>query len=353
MPRMSSRSEVQLVASLPGSMPSGVTRAPGGRTFLCFPRWVDAVPFTVGELLPSGAVVPFPDPERNRMSLCDPVHHFISVQSVNATADGTLWVLDSGRPYFTPAVPGAAKLVEVDLASGALRRIYVVPYGVARLRTYLNDVRIARTYGARGTAFITDSGMPGNGALIAINLATGSKLRRLDGHPTVNPDPAVRPVIENELLELRFPLGLRFPYRQGADGIALSQDERTLYYCPLTSRRLFSVDAAVLADPSRSDDDVAKTVRDLGEKCVSDGLECDAAGNVYASDLENRQILCRTPDGRWSTFARDPRMLWTDTLSVGDDGYLYFTANQVHRMWPYHAGRDLRRPPYAVLRAQL
>ncbi|GAC1592410.1 MAG: L-dopachrome tautomerase-related protein [Candidatus Velthaea sp.] len=350
---LSARSTVELVANLYGSMPSGVTVTPGGRTFVCFPRWVDVVPFTIGELLPDGRVVAYPGDAENRLSVWDPVHRFFSVQSVNATSDDTLWVLDTGRPYFSPALPGAAKLVEVDLASGALRRVYVVPYGIIRPTTYLNDVRIARTLGAGGTAFITDSATLGPSAIITIDLASGSKMRRLDNHWTVNPDSEVRPTIEGEELLLRLPFRLTFPYRNGADGIALSRDERTLYYCPLTSRRLFSVDAAVLADSSKSDAEVAATIRDLGYKGVSDGLDCDTRDNLYASDLENHQILRRSPTGNWTVFATDERMFWTDTLCAASDGYLYFIANQVHRMWPFHAGCDLRRRPYTLLRAKM
>jgi hypothetical protein len=31
---------------------------------------------------------------------------------------------------------------------------------------------------------------------------------------------------------------------------------------------------------------------------------------------------------------------------VGTDGYLYFTANQLHRQAPFHMGVDMRRQPY-------
>ena len=344
---------VEHVAYVRDSMPSGVTVARDGRIFLCFPRWVDNVPFTVGELHGDGSISAFPDALRNRLGLWDSIHHFISVQSVQASRDGTLWVLDTGRPYYMPALPGGAKLVEVDIVSGALRRTYVIPHGIARFTTYLNDFRIAQSYGNAGTVFITDSAIAGPSAFIVIDIATGKKMRRLDNHATVNPDPAVDPIIDRERLKWRFPLGLTFPYRNGVDGIALSPDEKTLYYCPLSSRHLYSLDAAMLADPSQSDAAVAATIRDLGEKSVSDGLECDAAGCVYASDIEHRQIMRRTPAGAWSVFARDDRMLWTDTLCIADDGFLYFTANQVQRMWPFHAGRDMRERPYAVLRARM
>lgn len=344
---------IELVAELAGSMPSGVTVASSGRIFVCFPRWVDRVPYTVGELHPDGTVSPFPDARCNQIDFFDPSHHFASVQSVDAGEDGTLWILDTGRPYFLPALEGAAKLVQVDIASGAWLRTYVIPHGIARRRTYLNDVRIAKSIGAAGSAFITDSSTLGPGALIVVDLATGNKMRRLDNHASVNPDVAVLPIIEGEPLEIRLPFNLKFPFRYGADGIALSADERTLYYCPLTSRRLYAVDARTLADANQGDDSVARTIQDLGQKAVSDGLECDASGNVYATDIENRQILVRSLNGVWNQFACNDRMWWTDTLCIAGDGFMYFTANQVHRMWPFHRGIDRRKKPYAIFRVRL
>ncbi|MEH2289804.1 hypothetical protein [Nostoc sp.] len=49
----------------------------------------------------------------------------------------------------------------------------------------------------------------------------------------------------------------------------------------------------------------------------------------------------------------DPRVLWPDTLSVAKDGYLYFTANQLHRQARYHQGKDLRQKPYSLFRTRI
>jgi hypothetical protein len=38
---------------------------------------------------------------------------------------------------------------------------------------------------------------------------------------------------------------------------------------------------------------------------------------------------------------------------VGTDGYLYFTANQLHRQAPFHMGVDMRRQPYELLRIKI
>jgi len=338
-------SKVQLVAEFAGQMPTGVSVGGDGRKFVCFPRWSRDVKFTVGELLTDGSVVPYPNLEINRANLCDAAHHFISVQSVQVTDESTLWVLDSGRPLFMPAVPGAAKLVQIDLRTAELKRIYEMPYAIARPLSYFNDVRFDFRDDRR-LAYITDSATQSAAAIVVVDLATGEKRRCLDAHPSVQPDATAVPVIEQQPLRVRLPCAISLPFRFGADGIALSPDGTTLYYSPLSSRRLYSVRTAMLGKPGTA-------VQDLGLKGFSDGLECDAQGRVYAGDLEQRQIRRRELNGRWHTIAADSRLLWTDTLSIASDGYLYFTVNQLHRMGIYNGLRDRRKPPYYLFRTAI
>ena len=40
-------------------------------------------------------------------------------------------------------------------------------------------------------------------------------------------------------------------------------------------------------------------------------------------------------------------------MCSSDLGYLYFTANQLHRQPGFHGGRDLRRKPYELLRIKV
>jgi hypothetical protein len=49
----------------------------------------------------------------------------------------------------------------------------------------------------------------------------------------------------------------------------------------------------------------------------------------------------------------DSRVLWPDTLSLAEDGHLYFTANQLHRQELFHEGNDLRAKPYAPFRVKV
>jgi sugar lactone lactonase YvrE len=136
-------------------------------------------------------------------------------------------------------------------------------------------------------------------------------------------------------------------------GIAVSADGATLLYCPLSSRHLYSVPTALLVDRSISEAEVEQAVADLGEKGAFDGLEADDKGRVYAGDYERNSIRQRQVDGEWKTIAHDPRILWPDTLSVASTGYLYFTANQLHRQAQFHEGEDLREKPYTLFRIRI
>ena len=92
--------------------------------------------------------------------------------------------------------------------------------------------------------------------------------------------------------------GTTKPVTFGADGIAINADGSELYYCPLISRRLYSVSIEALADRQLDDEAVALTVIGKGDKGgVADGLESDADGRIYATNCEHNAILRRQPDG--------------------------------------------------------
>ena len=141
----------------------------------------------------------------------------------------------------------------------------------------------------------------------------------------------------------------------GSDGIALSSDGKTLYYCPLASRTLYSVNTEALADRNKSDDEVGKMVKELPTRdYASDGLVCDARGNLYLTDYEHNAIHRRSADGNSDQIiAQDPRMIWPDSMSAGGDGWLYFTCNQLNRQKRFHEGKDLREQPYVLFRTRI
>ncbi|MCR0985526.1 major royal jelly family protein [Roseomonas populi] len=335
-----------------GPMPTGVTVSARGRIFVNFPKWGDEVPFTVGEIR-DGRVVAFPDAAINRTDERRPGETLLSVQSVVVDAADRLWILDTAAPGFARPVAGGAKLVAVDLATDRVVRTIVLPEDVVLPTTYVNDVRFDLRQGRAGVAYITDSSTSGPGGIIVVDLDSGEAWRHLTGHPSTSPDPAFVPVVEGETMAAREAGRPPAPFRVASDGIALSADGETLYFCPLSSRHLFSVPTAMLRDRHAAPEAVAAAVRDLGEKGASDGLEADDKGRVYAGDYEHNSIRQRGTDGQWRTIAHDPRILWPDTLSVARDGHLYFTANQLQRQAVFHEGRDLRTKPYLLFRVRI
>jgi sugar lactone lactonase YvrE len=336
-----------VVARLWGAMPTGVTVSHHGRIFVNFPRWGDDVPFTVAELR-DGAPVAYPNVEVNREDAADLAGHLQSVQSVVVDPADRLWILDTGSPLFAGSSYGGPKLVAVDLRTNRIVRTILFPAEVVPANSYPNDVRFDLRRGAKGMAFITDSGGP-NG-IIVVDLATGRCWRRLAGHPSVLADPDFVPTIDGRPFMVRPAGDEPTPYAVGSDGIALSADGRHLYYCPLSSRRLHRVATDALADPHATDAEVAATVEDLGFKPMADGLESDDKGRLYCGDLEHNAIWRRNPDGSYRTIAQGTDLNWIDTLSVASDRHLYATANQLDRLPPFHEGQDLRRKPYLLVR---
>lgn len=334
------------------AMPTGVSVAADGRIFINFPRWGDNVPYTVGEIR-DGRVLPYPDAAINKFDPARPGETLSSVQSIVVDPANRLWILDTAAPGFAPPVAGGAKLVAVDLATNKVVKTIVLSSSTVLPTTYVNDVRFDLSKGRGGIAYITDSSVSGPGGIIVVDLDSGESWRKLTGHPSTSPDPAFVPVVEGERLAAREQGKPPAPFNVASDGIAVSADGATLYYCPLSSRHLYSVPTALLRDRSASEAAVAQAVVDLGEKGASDGLEADDKGRIYAGDYERNSVRQRQNDGEWKTIAHDPRILWPDTLSVAADGYLYFTANQLHRQAQFHEGQDLREKPYTLFRIKI
>lgn len=342
----------EVVATFSGAMPTGVTVTETGRIFVNFPRWGDDVPFTVAEVK-GNQLVPYPDSAINIADNSAPRTHLLSVQSVVADGRGRVWILDTAAPGFSKPVAGGAKLVAVNLKTNQVEKTIVFPADVVKPATYVNDMRFDFRIGKAGVAYVTDSSLSGTGAIIVIDLDSGKALRRLEGDRTTSPEEGFTPVVEGETLLQRHPDGTTAPFSVASDGIAISPDGKTLYYSPLSGRHLYAVSTELLRDPDVTESQLSSSVKDLGEKGASDGLESDANGTVYAGDYERNAIRKLPVGGEWTTIAHGPEILWPDTLSVGPDGYLYFTTNQLNRQPGFHSGKDLRQKPYALLRIKI
>ena len=109
-----------------------------------------------------------------------------------------------------------------------------------------------------------------------------------------------------------------------------------------------------------SDQAVVATVKSLGEKGLTAGLEADAQGRVYLTSVEYNAVRRFDPsaggsaefNGSFETLVHDRHLIWPDTITLAPDGTLYITSSQVNRSAAYNAGQDLRTRPFILYKIQ-
>ena len=213
--------------------------------------------------------------------------------------------------------------------------------------SHMNDLRVDLTHGSAGTAYVADSSFGTAPALVVVDLASGRQRRVLEHDVSTQAVPGFMAILEGQPLRYA-PKSPAFP-AGGVNGVTLSADGSRLYFAPLTSRRLYSIATATLADFAASETDLSSAVRDEGEKGFADGLATDASGRIYTTDAEHDEILRRNLDGSFDVVARDPRLLAPDGIFASQD-YVYVTLSQADRFPGFHHGQDLRRAPFLLVR---
>ena len=311
---------------------TGVTVSEDGRIFVNFPRWSEDVPVSVAEVMTDGSIKPYPNDEWNawrnaKMSEISPKDHFVTVQSVVADGEGSLWVVDPAAPNSEKTVKDGPKLVQVDLKTNTVKRVYPFASDVAGPASYLNDVRIAPD-GA--FAYFTDSGVPGG--LVVLDLNSGKAWRVLSDDPSTQFEKDV--VIQVDGKPLRRPDGRQPLFN--ADSIALSKDGKVLYWKALTGKTMYRISTEALQKGSQ-DPSVAKAEK-FADTEPTDGLWIDDNNRIYLSTIQDDGIKILGPDGKVTPLLQDSRLRWPDTFSQGPDGTMYITASHIQDSPWFHQG---------------
>ncbi|MEL6979874.1 MAG: L-dopachrome tautomerase-related protein [Pseudomonadota bacterium] len=331
--------------------PTGVAVADDGRVIVSLPfsSYSDPQRFTMSlaAVAADGTATPYPNAAWNRRPSdhpnADPQTLFLNLQSHTIDRADRLWVLDRGRPQGRAAVPGGAKLVQIDLKRDRVVRIiaFEAPFADGN---FLNDVRVDPD---RELAFVTDTA---NGGVIVVDLKTGAQrwgLRGGDWMAFEARPPTVQGVTVAENRRRSVP--------QGPDGLALSPDGEWLYLKahPWVAPTLYRVRVAVLADPSLGPRDVEARIEHVANTVYSDGIEIDQAGRVYFTDVEAEAVTRldpAAPSADLERLVRDPRLSWPDAIGFGPYGNLYVSAAQFHRLPVANAGVDRSERPLGVFR---
>ena len=351
IPAQQSIGDLETVAEIHGAMPTGIAVSTSGRIFINYPRWGDDVQFTVAEIV-DGKPLAFPNTIWNQQgSVSTQDKRIVSAQSVVIDPSGNhLWIVDTGslRPH--PISYGGPKLIQVSLENNKVLRTILIEPEALTPETYLNDVRFLFNSNTASYAFISDSSP--DGGIIVVNLVTGESWRRLSGTSFTRSDPSFVPVVEAEVLMIREPGESAKRFNVGSVGIAVSADGETVFFRSLTSRHLYSVPTEALINRTIQEENLKKMVVDHGQVAgASDGLEADSSGGIFLTDYEHNAIHRFTGSiSTLKTLMYSPLAIWPDSLALADDGYLYFTANQLNRQSQFHQGIDRRIQPYMVFR---
>lgn len=336
--------KLEIVHYFTGQWPTGIAVSASGRKFTCYPAGLDIAntyngltpTMQVGELTSQDQETAYPNASYNmspggavnRLSIPAVTKgdrdHLLGVQSVIIDSADTLWILDTGRvqdlqdpnhPMLSATVPGGPKLVNIDLTTNQIVQTIIFTTDLVKPNSYLNDVRIDRSPNLSGTtgkgaAYITDSSLEGENAIIFVDLGSGkgSRLALKETKAIFGSVPWVygEPMYQiSGLASALKPGYITF----GADGIAISPKRDLLYFSVIGGRFLYSVPTAAL----RADNLGAAQaqVKNLGEKGLSDGLETDSNGIVYNGNVEQNGISMYNPATTFATtFVRDPRINW-------------------------------------------
>lgn len=323
---------------------TGVAVSADSRVFTNYPYWLDQHSYSVVEIK-NGKPVPYPDNNWNSFKKSENGQNkFVCVQSVVTDDKGYLWVVDAAGIGLSSVYQKSSKVVKINLATNQIQRIYRFPQNVAGADVYLNDIRIDNT---NGYAYMTSSS---GGGIVILNINTGESRFVLSDHPSVKSDAAYHfSPGGSELVK-----GDGSALKVNSDGIALTPDNQWLYYKPLTDDKLYRVSTALLRNFSTPLQTIADSVKDLGHYVTTDGMIFDKAGNLYLGDLEKSSIVKITPDLKMQTLVTDKaRLIWPDSYSISDDGYLYISASQIQLMPWFHKDGDKIQRPFRIFRLKI
>jgi len=341
------------IAAFDGFQAVGLAISTDGRLFVSSPRWHGNHGNSVVEIR-TGKVSPptsYPNESWNNWTPgVRPERSWVCVQAMHTDDTGRLWVLDPGAPMFEGPIHNAAKLIRFDTAGDKVSASFIFNRTIAPEGSYLNDVRIDTK---DGFAYMSDSGL---GAIVAVDLTTGTARRFLESHPSVKAD-------LNETLIIG---GEPWVNEYGdtptvhADGIALSPDGEHIYYQALTGRTLYRIPTAPIKATLRPDggwgsssvDELANHVENLGQTFVTDAMIMDHNGVLYFAALERDAITARLPSGELVQVTADQRISWPDSLAV-HGGRLYFTTARIHETGLGNPAGPFAEGPFGVFRVPL
>ena len=327
--------DIEVFLEFPKDTPPGnLAIGPDGRMFMSVHEFYGPE-LRVVEVMPDGSVKPYPTEAWARAPQEDG-DGLRGVLGLRADRDGILWMLDGQGEGQTGRVVGWNTKTE------ELHAIYYVGQPAARPTSFLNDLAIDREHGA---IYISDTGDGANSAVIVIDMATGRARRVLEGSQFTVPEDTPM-IIDGREIKLG-----GNPAKIGINPITIDPTNTWVYFAPMTAASMYRVRTTDLLDESLDDTALAAKVERYGDKVISDGSTVDAEGNVYITAMTDNAIGVTKPDGSYEVlYQSDEELPWPDGFSMGVDGYVYATINELHRSPVLNGGEDASLGTYRIVR---
>ncbi|MCP1241445.1 gluconolactonase [Acetobacter lambici] len=286
---------------------------PDGRMLLEAPAWVGNTGPQLFVRSTDGQLEPWPNAAWNGTE-GDSASRFVALGGLTRTADGHIWVLDSGvtNRKTPPAAP--PKLVEIDPATNTVLRVVPIQASALRPGSILSGIAVHGT-----TAYVPDSGVAG---LLVIDTTTATARRFLDHHPDLI---ASRPIVT--------PNG---PVRDSsghyaavdASMVAVSPDGSWIVL-QAPGQYLSRVSTAIFNDPDITPAAFEESVTQWFKTPSLGGMTIDNDGTLYWADITTASILSYTTGRVPRRLITDPRLQWPTTPGLDGHGHLYVSASQI------------------------
>jgi sugar lactone lactonase YvrE len=211
-----------------------------------------------------------------------------------------------------------------------------LPQDIAPRGSFIQDLAIDEK---NQWAYLADIASPG---IIALDLKT-EKARRFGNHSALQSE-NIDMIIDGKLTYFN-----GAPARVGINPITLSNDRETLYFGAMNGQTWYELPAALFRT-GQDDAAIAGAIHKNGSKPISDGVQTDAQGNHYFTNLTEHAITKRGKDGKLINLIQDTRLNWPDNLALSSTGYIYISVNQLNTTPAFTGAQDLGVPPYYIYR---
>ena len=275
-----------------------------------------------------------------------PVGGVHSVAAIRADRNGMLWMLDVGEPPRDGDGPRPVRLAAWSIATEKTACAIDLPASALEPDSAPCDLALDLEHHA---AYIADPASGPDAALIVVDLNTLSARRVLQGAPCVVPE-NTDVSVNGQPAEIRKPDGSTTKLRTGVNALALDPAGEWLYFGPMNGASLYRAPVVKLLDRFAEPKALEAAVERYSPKPASGGLAIDASGRIYVADLAAGAVGAIGPDRQYTPLARDPGLLWPDSVVLGPDGAVYAVAAQLQASPEMNAGKADPKKPFLIFR---